>query len=85
MKIILTDVMYCPDEKLIKLTLLIDGKQRCINLQIKEHKGIEYIPYGDEVFSILMLNFNNIRNFNSVINKIKKGELISLPFEIGEF
>lgn len=77
--------MYCPNEKLIKLTLLIDGKQHCFNLQIKQHQGIEYIPYGDEVFSILMLNFNNIKNFNSIIKKIKKRELISLPFEIGEF
>jgi len=85
MKITLTDVIYCPNEKFIKLTLLINNKQHCLNLQIKQYQGIEYIPYGDEVFSILMLNFNNIKNFNNIIEKIKKGELISLPFDIGEF
>jgi len=63
MKMILAEATYCADEKLIVLILLMDGNQRCFKMPIEQHKGIEYISYGDELSSILMLNTEGMTKY----------------------
>jgi len=85
MKIILAEATYYNVGKLIALTLLMDGNEREFKMPIEQYKGIEYISYGEELSSILMLNTEGMTKFNQIIKKIKKGKLLSFPIYIGEF